>query len=83
MAYKIERNDQYITRLADFVLKEYGIPVSAITPANRGFYAETWKIVTYLNAYLDRFLDTGEMDGIEDYMSGWIEESFMFADKII
>ena len=36
-----------------------------------------------LNAYLDRFLDTGEIDGIEEYMSGWIEESFMFADKII
>jgi hypothetical protein len=37
----------------------------------------------YLNAYLDRFLDTGETDGIEEYMSGWIEESFIYADKII
>jgi hypothetical protein len=37
----------------------------------------------YLNAYLDRFLDTGETDGIEEYMGGWIEESFIYADKII
>ena len=27
MAYKIERDDQNTTRLADFILKEYGITV--------------------------------------------------------
>ena len=29
MAYIIERDDQYITRLADFILKEYGIMTKA------------------------------------------------------
>ena len=58
MAYKTERDDQYITRLADFILKEYGITVSTITPANRGFYAETWKIITGGNSYFVKIVYT-------------------------
>ena len=36
----------------------------------------------YLNAYLDRFKHTSETQGLEEYMSGWIEESFQYADKM-
>jgi len=36
----------------------------------------------YLNAYIDRFILNGDAPGIEEYMDGWIEDSFKFADKI-
>ena len=36
----------------------------------------------YLNAYLDRFAHTEVIEGIEEYMNGWIEESFQYADKM-
>ena len=51
MAYKIERDERYMTRLADFILKKYGIIANAIIPAKRGFYGETWKITTEENNY--------------------------------
>ena len=37
----------------------------------------------YLNAYLDRFTHIGDTQGLEEYMDGWIEESFKYADKLI
>jgi hypothetical protein len=36
----------------------------------------------YLNAFLDSFTQTGDMQGVEGYMNGWIEESFQYADKM-
>jgi hypothetical protein len=36
----------------------------------------------YLNAYIDRFMLNGDTPGIEEYMDGWIEDSFKFADNI-
>ena len=35
----------------------------------------------YLNAYLDRYIQIGLAQDIEEYMDGWIEEAFQFADK--
>jgi hypothetical protein len=35
----------------------------------------------YINAFLDRFAHTGIMQGFDEYMDGWIEESFKYADQ--
>jgi hypothetical protein len=35
-----------------------------------------------LNADLDKFEQTGITDGIIEYMDGWVEESFQYADKM-
>jgi hypothetical protein len=40
MVHNLDRDDQYIARLADFFLEEYGIAANAITPAKRGWYGE-------------------------------------------
>ncbi|MCL2055987.1 MAG: hypothetical protein FWH02_02060 [Oscillospiraceae bacterium] len=37
----------------------------------------------YLNAYIDRYKQIGITEGIEEYMRGWIEDSFQFADMFI
>jgi hypothetical protein len=37
----------------------------------------------YLNAYIDRFIINGDNPGIDEYMDGWIEDSFKFADNIV
>ncbi|MCL2546860.1 MAG: aminoglycoside phosphotransferase family protein [Oscillospiraceae bacterium] len=40
------RDEAYKHRLLDFIRREYGITVTDIAPAKRGFYGETWKINT-------------------------------------
>ena len=47
----IVRNDEYISQLSDFIGAKYGISVSKITPAKRGYYGETWKIDTDIGSY--------------------------------
>ena len=37
----------------------------------------------YLNAYIGRYTLTGVTEGVDEYISGWIEESFQYADKIL
>jgi hypothetical protein len=37
----------------------------------------------YLNAYIDRYTQIGITEGIEEYMSGWLEDAFEFAGKFI
>lgn len=39
-----ERDEQYKVRLADFIQNEYGISALSITPAERGYYGETWRV---------------------------------------
>jgi len=46
------RSDENILRLLDFVQREYGISAAIFTPAERGFYGETWR--------LDEVGDSGE-----------------------
>ena len=43
---KTSRGGEYIKRLIDFIRQEYGIDAVSLTPAKRGFYGETWKIVS-------------------------------------
>ena len=40
----VRRNGKYITRLSEFIRREYQIVPVAITPANRGFFGETWRL---------------------------------------
>ncbi|MHB1483537.1 MAG: aminoglycoside phosphotransferase family protein [Saccharofermentanales bacterium] len=46
MSNQIERDNEYISRLADFICDEYGIAAISIIPAKRGYYGETWRINT-------------------------------------
>jgi len=61
-------------------LRENGIAYTL--QQNRLAYYCYYTFFFYLNAYLDRFVLTGDTEGIEEYMDGWIEESFRYADKI-
>lgn len=40
----ILRDGEYIHRLKDAIYEQYGIVAANITPANRGYYGETWKV---------------------------------------
>mgnify|MGYP000803017980 FL=1 len=40
----ILRNKEYIHRLKNTIYKQYGIDPAEITPTNRGYYGETWKV---------------------------------------
>ena len=42
--YTITRDDSYKMRLIDCIRREYEIADSFLTEANRGFYAETWRL---------------------------------------
>lgn len=44
MHNKILRNREYIHRLKDAIYERYGIDAAEITPAERGYYGETWKV---------------------------------------
>jgi len=46
MYSNVERGDEYISRLRNFIQNEYGITAISITPAKRGFYGETWRLDT-------------------------------------
>ncbi|MCL1859378.1 MAG: aminoglycoside phosphotransferase family protein [Oscillospiraceae bacterium] len=44
MYSNVKRNSEYINRLCDYIHREYQITPTAITPAKRGFYGETWRL---------------------------------------
>lgn len=44
MHNEILRDREYIHRLKDTIYEQYGIAAAEITPANRGYYGETWKV---------------------------------------
>jgi hypothetical protein len=43
---QIIRGERYIELFMQFINAEYGLAVTAISPAKRGYYGETWKIET-------------------------------------
>ena len=44
MYSSVIRDDEYKSHLTDFIMRKYGISVTSITAAKRGFYGETWKV---------------------------------------
>lgn len=44
MVRQPERDDRYMTRLADCIRGEYGIAAGSIIAAKRGWYGETWRL---------------------------------------
>ena len=40
----ILREEEYLLRLKKTIYEQYGIAADEITPANRGYYGETWKV---------------------------------------
>jgi hypothetical protein len=46
-----KRNEQYITQLTDFIRQKYNLTAVSITPAKRGFYGETWRLITADRSY--------------------------------
>jgi len=51
MYSNVRRSGKYIGRLAEFVRREYQIVPVALTPAERGFYGETWRLETAEKPY--------------------------------
>jgi len=62
-------------------LKQNGIEYT-LRPERLAYYCYHM-FFFYLNAYIDRFIQIGVTQGIEEYMEGWIEDAFRFADKIL
>jgi len=73
----INRTDEYKNRLLNFVQCKYGIEVGSLIPTKRGFYGETWRLDAADTSY---FLT--QADTVEEYIDGWIAESFKYADEI-
>jgi hypothetical protein len=46
-----ERNEEYIKALLDFIRREYNLSAVSFKPAKRGFYGETWQLITPANKY--------------------------------
>ncbi len=51
MRKTIDNEDHIINELTNFILTEYGIEVREVTPAERGFYGETWCVHTENGQY--------------------------------
>ena len=47
----IPRDDDYLMRLKDVIAGEYKLGIIKIKPAKRGYYGETWKLVTRDKCY--------------------------------
>ena len=45
------RDDIWVGHLQNVIEQQYGLPITAITAAPRGYYAETWKITTDIQDY--------------------------------
>lgn len=45
------RSAEYISTVRDFISENYGMQITDIQPAKRGFYGETWKIITLSQAF--------------------------------
>lgn len=39
-------NERYLADLSEWIKREYGLAATSITPANRGYYGETWRMDT-------------------------------------
>jgi len=46
MYNNVHRDSGYINNLINFIHKEYDLNATHISPANRGYYGETWKLET-------------------------------------
>ena len=51
MYSNIKRSAEYKRRLLEFVQCEYGMELTNITPAKRGYYGETWRLETVSRSY--------------------------------
>ncbi len=51
MLNKINRDEEYINSLKTFIQEKYNIAPISITPAQRGYYGETWRLETKTNKY--------------------------------
>ncbi len=47
----IEQTQEYQEALASFLCKEYDLEKAVLTPTNRGFFGETWKLVSDKKSY--------------------------------
>lgn len=75
MFYKKTRDNQYLADLKSFLQNTYGFAVKEIAEAKRGFYGETWKVVSesgnsfvkivYYASHMEKY--TGSF-AIMDYM---------------
>ena len=45
------RDEKYIHRLIETLYEQYGIAADSVTPANRGYYGETWKVCADTGLY--------------------------------
>ena len=45
------RSEEYQYRLVEFIRREYGISATALAPAKRGYYGETWRLDATNNRY--------------------------------
>jgi len=53
------RDDDWMGRLRDAIQKEYGLTVTTIVVAPRGYYAETWKFTSGARDYFVKLDSTG------------------------
>ncbi len=60
----IIRSGKYQSRLLGFLRQEYDIKPTAISPANRGFYGETWKVDTSGRSYFVKLDYSTEHRGV-------------------
>lgn len=51
MSNQTIRNESYMQELADFIRKNYNLKVTSLIPAKRGFYGETWCLVSEEKSY--------------------------------
>ena len=51
MYNEVLRDEEYIHRLKTAIYEQYGIAISEIVPAERGYYGETWKLYAETGCY--------------------------------
>jgi hypothetical protein len=51
MYSNVPRDSEYISRLLDFIRREYRLNPTDIVPAERGYYGETWRLGTSEDRY--------------------------------
>ncbi len=86
MYSKVLRDEDYIENLKNFVIENYGLEVIKIKKAKRGFYGETWAVITNENKYFLKFNYSNVQDeyaksfAVMDYFSSM---GIDFTPKII
>ena len=56
MSNQTNRDELYTKNLRDFICEEYHLKEISLTPAQRGFYGETWKATSHSNAYFVKLI---------------------------